>query len=342
MSIEARSLMHLPAEIRLIIYKHLFSNSGDIRLDINEEGYIASTSTAKLNLSSLRVCKAFYIEACPVLYGINTFAITFKEVQRLAKMRQGSRLCIENLTVEAFQRTQPKYSWQPAIAQPITMHGPGTGMLAFEPLRPLHVEVLDLATIGTTLYGLQNLVVNPSTASTFLATVLQLSKNLPCSPIRAWPVLEVIVEIKAAPTENPLTDEQQKLLSLNRRLSSFSETSTLGLGHEMPDLKSIRVNGSLTWDLCQLIENHKSSFGDCSFEKQIIHNSMASNHKDSKYRYTWRRVDEDEPQAKARNATVNMHQWVPRLTKEDYQKALAAFGEELEAVQYSWPQRSST
>jgi hypothetical protein len=343
MATEARSLMHLPVEVRLIIYKYLFSNSEDVQLDINDAGYIAFTSTAKLNLASLRACKVFYIEACPVLYGVNTFATTFKDIHRFAKMRQGSRLCIENLTVEAAQQTQPQ---RRGHLSPV--HGPGTG--TFTSLRPSSppFEVLDLATIGTALCGLQNLLVNPSTASTFLVTVLQLSNSLPISPIRAWPVLEVIVQIREGLARNHalghslfLAEEHQKLISTNRQLSALGATSTLGLGHEMPDLRTIRVNGYLSWDLCQLIENHKSTFGDCSFEKQIIHNSMATGHQDSKYKYTWRRVDEDEQQAKARNAAVNMHQWVPRLTREDYLKVLASFGAELEAVQYSWPQNST-
>jgi hypothetical protein len=344
MAIEARSLMHLPVEVRLIIYRHLFSNSENIKLDVNKQGYIAFTSTAKLHLPSLRTCKTFYIEGCPVLYGINTFAITFKDVQRLARMRQGSRLCIENLTVETVQRTEPEHRRQRATVQPLALHGLVTGMLASRQPRPPPVEILDLGTIGTTLCGLQNLVVNPSTASTFLVTVLQLSKNLPCSPIRTWPVLEVVVNIQTQPAEYiasdhilSLTDEHKKLISTSRRLSSLSQTSTLGLGHEMPDLKTIRVNGDLTWDLCQLIESHKSSFGDCSFEKQIIRNSMAEDHKDSKYKYTWRRIDEDEQQAKARNAAVDMHQWVPRLTREDYLKVLASCEAEPEAVQYPLP-----
>lgn len=340
MAVEARSLMHLPVEVRLIIYKHLFCNSENIKLDINEQGYIAFTSTAKLHLSSLRTCKTFYIEGCPVLYGINTFAISFKGVQRLSRMRQGSRLCIENLSVEAVQRTEPRHRGRPTTVQPLTFHGPGTGMLASQRHGPPPVEILDLGTIGTALCGLQNLVVNPSTASTFLVIVLQLSKNLPCSPIRAWPVLEVVVNIKTQPAGYlasdhilSLTDAHKKLISTGCRLSSLSETSTLGLGHEMPDLKTIHVNGDLTWDLCQLIESHKSSFGDCSFEKQNIHKSMAKDHKDSRYKYTWRRVDEDEEQARARNAAVDMHQWVPRLTKEDYLKVLASYEAEHEAGQ---------
>src|SRR3984885_4772959 len=107
MAIETSSFMYLPVEVRLIVYKHLFSNSKSIKLDINDAGYIHFTDSAKLNLSSLRTCKMFYIEACPVLYGINTFVIAFKNVHRLAKMLQRSRLCIESLTVEAALPTQP-------------------------------------------------------------------------------------------------------------------------------------------------------------------------------------------------------------------------------------------
>jgi hypothetical protein len=345
MAVETRSLMHLPAEVRLIIYKHLFSNTEKIALNINDSGYIALTRTAKLNLASLRVSKAFYIEACPVVYGINTFAVVFQDVHRLAKLRQRSRLCIENLTVEAAEKFLPNHTGQPAAVQSVALHAPNTGILTARQRNSPPATVLDLASIGTGLGGLQNLVVNTSTASIFLATVLQLSKNLPCSPIRAWPVLEVVVDIKTRVTDNhaldqalSLTDEHRRLISVNRRLSALSDTSNLGLGHEMPDLKTIRVNGTLTWDLCQLIEEHRSSFGDCSFEKQIIHNSMAEGHQDSKYRYTWCRIDEDEQHAKAKNATVNMHQWVPRLKREDYFKVLAAFGGDLETVQYSWPQ----
>jgi hypothetical protein len=334
MAIEASSLMYLPVEVRLIVYKHLFSNSESIKLNINDAGYIHFTNSAKLNLSSLRTCKMFYIEACPVLYGINTFVITFKNVHRLAKMLQGSRLCIESLTVEDALPTQPG-----PLARPVASTT-GERSLA-------SVEILDLATIGTVLCGLHNLLVKPPTASAFLAIVLQLSSSLPCSPIRAWPILEVIVDIKRIPEGDPmgnnslsLTDKYQKLISIDRRLSALTETSILGLGHEMPDYKTIRVNGCLPWRLCQLIEDHKSSFGDCSFEKEVVHESMANDREGSKYKYTWRRVDEDEQQAKARNATVNMHQWVPRLSSEDYGKLLASFGAELEATQYSWSQDS--
>jgi hypothetical protein len=330
MAIETSSLMYLPVEVRLIVYKYLFSNSESINLDINDAGYIHFTDSAKLNLSSLRTCKMFYIEACPVLYGINTFVITFKNVHRLAKMLQRSRLCIESLTVEAALPTQSG-----PLARPVTST---TGELSLA-----SVEVLDLATIGTVLCGLHNLLVKPPTASAFLAIVLQLTNSLPCSPIRAWPILEVAVDIKRIPDGDPvgnnsllLTDKYQKLISIDRRLSALTRTSTLGLGHEMPDYKTIHVNGCLPWRLCQLIEDHKSSFGDCSFEKEVVHESMANDREGSRYKYTWRRVDEDEQQAKARNATVNMHQWVPRLSSEDYRKLLASFGAELEATRYSW------
>jgi hypothetical protein len=333
-AIEASSLMYLPVEVRLIVYKHLFSNSENIKLNINDAGYIQFTNSAKLNLSSLRTCKMFYIEACPVLYGINTFVITFKNVHRLAKMLQGSRLCIENLTVEA---TLPAQSGP--LTPPATFTS-GERSLA-------SVEILDLATIGTVLCGLHNLLVKPPTASAFLAIVLQLSNSLPCSPIRAWPILEVIVDIKRIPDGDRganssllLTDKYQKLISIDRRLSALTETSILGLGHEMPDYKTIRVKGCLPWRLCQLIEDHKSSFGDCSFAKEVVRESMANDREGSQYKYTWRRVDEDEQQAKARNATVNMHQWVPRLSSEDYGKLLASFGAGPETAQYSRSQDS--
>ena len=344
MGIEARTLMHLPVEVRLIIYKYLFGNSGPIKLDINNAGYVSFTNLAKLSLSSLRTCKTFYLEAGPVLYGINTFTIMFKDVRRLAKMRQGSRMCIENLIIESVrqlveQTRPPRIPLQPGIfANPLVLPTP-----PFQARRPRTDapprEVLDLATIGAVLSGLQNLLVKPSAASPLLAIVLQLSRSLPCSPIRDWPVLEVLVHIKDFHDEDYapgnglcLTEEHLELITTNRRLSALTETSTLGLGHEMPDLKTIRVEGCLTWDHCQLIEDHKSSFGDCSFEKEVINNSMAQDNKDPKFKYTWRRVDEDEQQAKTRNAAVNMHQWVPRLTKEDYLTVLASFGAELEAV----------
>ena len=173
--------------------------------------------------------------------------------------------------------------------------------------------------------------------------------NLPCSPIRDWPVLEVIVHVMeyAAGDYEPgvglcLTEKHQKLIKVDRRLSALKETSNLGLGQEMPDLKIIQVKGHLSRDHCQLIEDHKSSFGDCSFEKEIIHSLMARDDKDPRCKYSWRRVDEDEQQAKARNAAVNMSQWVPRLSEEDYRKVLASFGAGLEAVQYSMPQKPGT
>src|SRR5206468_2073754 len=85
------------------------------------------------------------------------------------------------------------------------------------------VETLDLATIGAVLCGLQNLLVKPPTASAFLAIVLQLSNSLPCSPIRAWPILEVVVDIKRIPDGDPvgnnnlsLTDKYERLISIDR------------------------------------------------------------------------------------------------------------------------------
>ena len=351
MAAEACSLMRLPVEIRLVIYQYLFNNSDPIKLDINNAGYISFTDQAKLHLPSLRTSKTFYIEACPLLYGINTFTITSKDVHRLLKMRQGSRLCIENLIVQPERPMEPPQLHRnpvqpPIVALPVALNVPPNEAPQTQTNPPLR-EVLELGSIGNALGGLQNLFVNPSDASTFLATVLQLSMNLPCSPIRNWPVLKVIVHVMeyAAGDYEPgvglcLTEKHQKLIKAKPRLSALKEASNLGLGQEMPDLKTIHVNGHLSRDQCQLIEDHKSSFGDCSFEKEIIHSLIARDDKVSKYKYTWRRVDDDEQQAKARNAAVNMSQWVPRLSEEDYRKVLASFGAGLEAVQYPMPQKA--
>jgi hypothetical protein len=65
--VETRSPMHLPVAVHLIIYKYLFSTTKNITLNTNDSDFIVLTRTVKLNLASLRLLKAFHIEACPVV-----------------------------------------------------------------------------------------------------------------------------------------------------------------------------------------------------------------------------------------------------------------------------------
>ncbi len=240
MALQPRSLLDLPAEVRLIIYKNLFAWPEHIKLRLLESGYIRPVEAVKLNLRSLRTCKTFYTEACPVLYGINTFSVAFHETKDLGRMRQASRLCIENLAVEA-----PANMSDDDISVDDMVHIQNE----VREVLKYRTEKLNLGMVGATLPGIQRLTVNPSTSSAFLSTILQLSMSLPCSPIREdWPVLEVIVELpvlsELTPPQNTrlaLSEEHATMLKHNRQLSALDGDSTLGLGHEMPDYKLIQI-----------------------------------------------------------------------------------------------------
>lgn len=65
--------MDLPAEVRLLIYEMLFRDPVSVIL-VSTTLY-PIPHDPRLPLAFLRVCKAIYTEALPVLYGRNTFRI---------------------------------------------------------------------------------------------------------------------------------------------------------------------------------------------------------------------------------------------------------------------------
>ena len=97
------------------------------------------------------------------------------------------------------------------------------------------------------------------------------------------------------------------------------EKSNLGLGHDMPDFSVIRVGGFLERCGFRLVENHRCSFGDCSFKKEVLRGSTKADGTGAVYKFTWCRDDEEEfwKSVESREIEVDMHQWVPTAEEQN-------------------------
>lgn len=315
--LEPTGLFRLPAEIRVDIYRRIFGYPDPIELYVNKDGYINFTEAAKLGLQILRTCRSFYLEASSVLYGSNMFVVAFDDTEALSTLRQLSLIPIKTLTVKGIRNVR----LHKCISTMFGSRRLPQRALQFRQTKKVALEVLDLGTIGTALPCVQHLIVEPSNASSLLVTVLDLTGNLPCSPLRDWPTLEVIIDIPATTGWNcsqlenlELLDPFKGKIAKRRRLSAMNQESTLGTGHEMPHYKTLQIRGQLSLALSKLIELHRSSFGDCYFEKEVLKKSQAEDGAGAKIKYTWSKEDPEAFRARILSLPPpDMQRWVPKL-----------------------------
>jgi len=292
---ERRSLMSLPTEVRMSIYHFLFKSRKPIPLDVDGAGAILFTRHAELSLQFLRVSKTICVEASPVFYRGNTFLVNINTTARLVNFRQPSRMCIEHVRITSRMGT---------IKFDSGMHD------------------VDMHAIGQTFPYLQRLDMALGDPSTLLLHALKLSNSLPCSPLREWPLLEVIVDVPSADLEpdryryaDTLFEAHEDRLAKKFMLDSLSSGSMLKLGREMPELVKIQLRGELSTRLRKLLDRHVSSFGDCRFEKASVRKANPETRISEQRRYVWKRDCQDvADRSKAKHA--DMHRWVPKLGHE--------------------------
>jgi len=184
---------------------------------------------------------------------------------------------------------------------------------------------VDLHAIGQTFPYLQRLDIALGDASTLLLHALKLPNSLPCSPLRKWPLLEVIIDAPSADLEpdryqyaDTLFKAHEDRLAEKFALDSLSSGSLLKLGHEMPEFVKIQLRGELSTRLRTLLDRHVSSFGDCRFEKASVRKANPEAHISEQLRYVWKRDCQDvADRSKAKhNELTDMHRWVPKLGHE--------------------------
>lgn len=254
------SLMVLPVEVREVIYQHIFSYSRPLytvnggRLIINRE--------ARHDMQCLRTCRAFYREAMPQIYAMNTLEIEYKHMSALTRIPRDAEILAGNVTVYC----------NPNLNEHQTaMDGRSERSTGEE------VEEIDFGLLGKACPNMSQLSVCTYSSGSLLWVTQKLLKSLPCSLIREWPLLRVDVEISGDDVfDNANFGRRGGKLVHSRGVSSanlgwLNARSSFRLGHEIPRyLRLIEVRGMLSRRLCRMLEDHVCAFGDCSFQKEKL------------------------------------------------------------------------
>ena len=243
----------IPAEVRVKIWKQLFSVPYDLSLIVNDDGSAAIDHFFRFPLQLLRLCKAVYTEAFPELYGFNLFAIQMDNVHNLHKFDQVARGFIKQVVVSI---PDGKYDSR--------------------------LHLVDLGAIGVALPNLDSFRIHASSASQLLVNAHSFATDICNIPsLRRWPIFRIIAKVpmskyyrNADPADVRRVDPDH-YNRLTRDDDSFSLTSfpfepQLRNGRQMPDYGEIRLCGSMAERWCELIRDYKCSFGDCFFSKRVV------------------------------------------------------------------------
>lgn len=170
------------------------------------------------------------------------------------------------------------------------------------------VEDIDFGLIGKVCPNVTDIEILTYFSGSLLWVTQKLLKSLPCSAIRDWPLLCVEVTISEDSAFDCSTFHryyEQKIHhgghpiytgNQSRNLGWINARSSFRLGQDMPkSLKSIRVNGTVSKRISQMLQKHICSFGDCSFEKKCLSDSSndfqeARKGDNKQIRYTWHKT----------------------------------------------------
>jgi hypothetical protein len=269
-------LMMLPVEVREVIYQHVFRYRRP--LYTARSGRLIIDQEARRDMQCLRTCIAFYCEAMPQIYAINILEISYDQMQALAGVPRQAEILVGKVVIHC-RRHQP--------------------LLRDE---GMEVEEIDFGLLGYACPNVTSVVIHTYSSGSLLWVTQKLSKSLPCSTIREWPLLRVDVKISE---DDPRFDNANFakrsgaiIHGINPSRPGFSwlnARSGFRLGYEMPrHLKTLQVVGKLSKRLCWvLLDCHSCTFGDCSFQKEKLVRDTTSSSTDGsaeRFRYTWHKT----------------------------------------------------
>lgn len=314
------ALMSMPVEIRENIFRHVFDYNRP--LYTVRGGRLLIDREARRDMQCLRTCRAFYCEATPQIHAISSLEIHYDRcvlgmgvgsmaIAALARMPQGAEIYVGKVIIYCSKE-----------AQMFAEGNPGHNMTD-----RISVEDTDFAMIAQACPNMNHLEIFTYHSCSLLWMMGKLLKSLPCSSIRDWPVLRVDVKVHdnvVSDDDNiDITGKQITYAVGHQGVPSLGTTwlrarSSFRLAHEIPNgLRSIRIQGVLSERLCQTLEKHRCSFGDCSFKKE---ENPQEPPLPCDVRYTWHKTGEVIPQdeEKAAQVMAAMNQWVPKLSPEEY------------------------
>lgn len=281
---EPLTLMRLPAEVREVIYQHIFSYRKP--LYTARSGKLVINREARRDMQCLRTCVKFYCEAMPQIYAANTLEINYNQISALSCVPRHAEILVGRVVIHCYH---PHHIDEAGV----------------------NVEDIDFGLLGQACPNVNILDIHTYSSGSLLWITQQLSKSLPCSPIREWPLLQVDVVLTE---DNPLFNNANfaktrsgvihGTATPSADISWLNARSSFRLGYEIPrHLKSITVKGKLSKKLCRtVLESHSCTFGDCSFQKKELARDTklsTSNPTDllaKKNRYTWHKTGEYCPQ----------------------------------------------
>lgn len=262
--------MMLPVEVREVIYQHVFSYRRP--LYTARQGRLIIDREARRDMQCLRTCIGFYCEAMPQIYAINTLEINHDQMRALAGVPRQAEILVGRVVIHC---------------NPLQYTGD----------EGQQVEDIDFGLLGHACPNITSVEIHTYTSGSLLWVTQKLSKSLPCSPIRDWPLLKVEIKVSDGMPrfDNPYFSKSGGIVlhgihSSRAGYSWLKARSSFRLGYEMPrHLKTLLVRGSLSTRLCQtMLERHSCSFGDCSFKKENL--APAGTSTAEKVRYTWHQI----------------------------------------------------
>ena len=260
-------------------------------------------------------------------HALNSLEISSEDVIALSRIPQSAEIPVSKVIVHCSKEFLSHAN--PISGNPVVVR--------------IGVEDIDMGLITQVCPNVNRLDIFTYHSCSLLWVTQKLIRSLPCSPIRDWPLLRVDVEIQDSIVSDDdkfdireVDGEKRVTYGTGGPRGRICNTGWLEapsgfrLGHEIPGrLNTIQVYGILSQRLCHKLENHRCSFGDCSFEKENVPPMLPAACSETTdgisasaqhVRYTWHKTGEVIPQSEEQEAKViaAMNQWVPKLSPEDY------------------------
>ncbi|KIX04214.1 uncharacterized protein Z518_07768 [Rhinocladiella mackenziei CBS 650.93] len=298
-AINQPSLLGIPSEIRVHIYKILFEHLEPIRLAVTIDGHLMHENDLELQLplSLLKTCRKIFLEASPVMYECNKYRMSWDSLTRVGRLQHGISDFLRMIDIDC----------------------------TFGQVWGYAKSINSLVQKAS---GLREINLNFQGTSRLGAAALELSHAvIPCSSAFEGPDLELAVslfqfddKIRAAEDTWPTVRKlHSALFKKEAKLSDIldlnePQTMTFITKSNTSNLGVIRVKGKIHPFLLEKLEEHKCLIGDCAWKK--VSEEFALDVTDDPYmstkriRFKWEKIDQPK-----KPIPPNMLQWYPGVDK---------------------------
>jgi hypothetical protein len=302
----------LPIELRLKVYELLFCSPGPIVLTVDGTGLFkhdrVNAAAGKIPVDAFRANRKVYLEASPVLYKCNTFALDLPALRTgLAQTQPICRL-VESLKVD----------WTAA---------------------PLWDYVQTAKDVASKMPSLRKLELKFGTQYPLIAASLEFCRAImPCAPLLESPELRLCAHLPVNDLSGRLRMDyesgSQIGIALSRPRSTLWDIRPRPSFYvspltrtTLPELCLIQLTGKTSPSMLRKIEQHMCEMGECTWVRTGEEDSQQqADETNTGPRIHLRWGKSDNTLARLSRPEVDMLQFYPELSKSERKKLQEFFG----------------